>query len=317
VPSSAAGTQTERAHLDWPGTRALVTGATGFIGSHLVRRLVALGAEVHAVSRRTRVIHADEVTWHLADLRDSSTTAELIRDARPDVVFHLASMVTGARDVRLALPTLESNLASVVNVLTAAADAATARVVLAGSIEEPKRGRSDAIPPSPYAVAKWAATAYARMFNRLWGVPVTVLRVAMVYGPGQPDHTKLVPYVTLELLSGREPQVSSGTRLVDWVYVEDVVDAFVAAAESDRSIGQVLEIGTGIQVSIRDTVELLAKIVGGEARPRFGAIADRPMDDPQVADPGPAEELLGWLPTTSLADGLRATVGSYARELSG
>src|SRR6266545_2042964 len=111
----------ESVRQDWSGTRALVTGATGFIGSHLVRRLVELGADVHAVSRRTRVLKADDITWHLGDLRISETTAELFRAAKPDVVFHLASLVTGARDVRLALPTMESNLSSVVNLLTAAA----------------------------------------------------------------------------------------------------------------------------------------------------------------------------------------------------
>jgi UDP-glucose 4-epimerase len=142
-----------------------------------------------------------------------------------------------------------------------------------------------------------------------------VLRVAMVYGPGQPDTTKLVPYTALELLGGREPQLSSGTRLVDWVYVADVVDAFLAAAQRERAPGRVLDIGSGAQVSIRDTVELLAELVGGHAKPRFGAIADRPMDDPQLADPQPAEEVLGWRATTSLTDGLRATVRWYTDQV--
>src|SRR5262249_40839542 len=140
------------------------------------------------------------------------------------------------------------------------------RLVLAGSVEEPRRGHGDA-PASPYAVAKWAATGYARMFHRLWDIRVSVLRVAMVYGPGQPDTTKLLPYVTLSLLREEDPQLSSGTRLVDWVYVDDVVDAFVATAECDAAIGEVFDIGSGHQVSIKDTVLLLAGIVGSTAQP--------------------------------------------------
>lgn len=294
----------------WAGTRVLVTGASGFIGSHLVRRLSGLGARVHAVSRKP-VADRGGVRWHGVDLADAGATGELIRVVAPDVVFHLASAVTGARDVGLVRPVLEANLGSVVNLLTAVAGAPIrVRLVLAGSVEE-TRG-AEATPASPYAAAKSAATGYARMFHQLWDVSVTVLRVAMVYGPGQPDTAKLVPYATLALLAGRDPELSSGTRLVDWVYVDDVVDAFLAAGESEKSAGQVLDIGSGTQVSIRDTIELLATIVDGKGKPKFGARSDRPMDHAQVADPGPAGELLGWRPVTGLAEGLRRTVEWYA-----
>ncbi|HEV8562337.1 MAG TPA: NAD-dependent epimerase/dehydratase family protein [Actinophytocola sp.] len=294
----------------WRDARVLVTGATGFIGSHLVGRLTELGAEVHAVSRRPVETAAGPV-WHITDLTDAGATAELVRTITPDVVFHLASAVTGARDVTLVRPVLDANLSSVVNLLTAATVCPNGtRVVLAGSVEE-TRG-AEATPASPYAAAKSAATGYARMFYQLWDVPVTVLRVAMVYGPAQPDTRKLVPYTTLALLRGEDPELSSGTRLVDWVYVDDVVDAFLAAAVSGQAAGQVLDIGSGTQVSIRDTIELLARIVGGTGKPRFGAVADRPLDHAQVADPGPAGEVLGWRPSTSLADGLRRTVAWYA-----
>jgi len=297
----------------WLGVRALVTGATGFIGSRLVRRLTGLGAVVHAVSRHVRE-HVDAgETWHVADLCDADRVSSVVEAAQPEVVFHLASEVTGAREVRLVRPTLASNLDSAVNVLTAVASAAPAgRVVLAGSVEEPRPEDGAAVACSPYAVAKWAVSGYARMFHELWDVPVTTLRIGMVYGPGQGDLRKLIPYVTTALLRGESPELTSGTRLVDWVYVDDVVDAFLAAAQSDQAPGREFDIASGTQLSIRDTIELLAKIIGAHQMPRYGAVADRPLDRPQVADIGPAGELLGWHPRTSLETGLRRTADWYS-----
>jgi nucleoside-diphosphate-sugar epimerase len=295
----------------WRGMRALVTGATGFIGSHLVKRLVGLGAVVHAVSRR---VHANgAVTWHVADLCDADQVGAVIRAAAPDVVFHLASEVTGGREVRLVRPTLESNLDSAVNLLTAVADAVPpGRLVLAGSVEEPRPEDGDVVACSPYAVAKWAVSGYARMFHQLWDVPVTTLRIGMVYGPGQQDLRKLIPYVTTALLRGQSPELTSGTRLVDWIYVDDVVDAFLAAASSAAAPGRVFDIASGSQLSIRDTMELLAKIIGAQQQLRFGAIADRPLDRAQVADIGLAGELLDWRPRTDLETGLRRTADWYS-----
>jgi nucleoside-diphosphate-sugar epimerase len=285
-----------------------VTGASGFIGSHLVARLCRDGAEVHAVSRAAKESRHGE-TWHVADLGDPDSTAELVRETAPEVIHHLASNVTGARGVEFVRPMLDSTLRAAVNLMTAAAAAPGTRVVLAGSVEEPREG--EPTPSSPYAVAKWAATGYARMFHQLWDVPVTVLRVAMVYGPGRQDTKKLVPYVALSLLRGEEPGISSGTRLIDWVYVDDVVEAFVSAGEG-KAAGQVLDIGSGHQVSIQDTVELLVQATGSGLRPRYGVVADRPLDRPQVSDVAPAARVLGWSPVTPLAEGLRRTVDWFA-----
>jgi UDP-glucose 4-epimerase len=301
---------------DWTGIRVVVTGASGFIGSHLVRRLTDLGANLQAVSRRYQP-GSGRTDWHVTDLADADECAELIGAIAPDVVFHLASVATGARDIDLVIPLMEANQAAAVNLLTAVAKSTpAARVVFAGSLEEPHQG-DDPTPRSPYAAAKWAATAYARMFYSLWDVRVSVLRIAMAYGPAQPDITKLIPYSTLALLRGEPPQLSSGTRLVDWVYVDDVVDAFIRTAETEATIGKVFDICCGRPVSIRDTVELLHLIVGGDARPQYGSVADRPMDQQRRGDPLPAADLMDWRSRTPLEDGLRKTVAWYAHNVIG
>lgn len=291
------------------GRRILVTGASGFVGRHLVRRLTKLGADVHAVSRRTDTGRRLGVGSSQVDLRDSVATARAIRSYAPDVVLHLASQVVGERRMDLALPTLQDNLLSSVNLLTAAAERDGCRVVLAGSIEEPRPG-TDPVPSSPYAAAKWASTGYAQMFHRLWDVPAVSLRITMVYGPGQRE-AKLVPHLITSLANGVAPEVTSGNRNIDWVYVGDVVTAFLRAATRSGVGGHVIEIGSGIATTIRETAELVVELTGSQQRPLYGALQDRPHDGDFIADTSTADALLGWRPSTPLVDGMRRTIESY------
>jgi len=296
----------------WPEAVVMVTGAAGFIGSHLVARLRALGAQVHAVSRRPQQARHGEI-WHQVQLSDASVTSRLLRSVRPSLLFHLASEVTGSRGEEVVRATLESNVVGAVNVLAAAREC-DVRTVFTGSIEEPRPGNDHAPPSSAYAMSKWAATGYAQLYHRLWDLPVTVLRPSMVYGPAQPDTTKLVPYVTLCLLRGERPRLTRGTKLADWIYVDDVVDAFVMAGESDKAVGQTLDIGTGLKTPAHEIVERLYRIVGATDEPEFGAAPDRPHDITQVGDIAPAADRLGWKPVTELDEGLRRTVNWYASQ---
>ena len=169
----------------------------------------------------------------------------LFRDIRPDVIFHLASHVKGAPNLEHVLPTFRSNLQSTVNLLTLAAEKGCKRMVITGSLAEPEPENGELFPSAPYAAAKWASSGYARMFHALYKLPVVIARVFMVYGPAQQDLTKLIPYVTLSLLRGEKPKISSGGRPVDWIYVSDVVDGFMALAEAPGIDGGTFEIGSG------------------------------------------------------------------------
>lgn len=291
------------------GRRILVTGASGFLGSALTERCLTLGAEVYGVSRRAVPASSNGVRWRQLDLSDAAATSQVLGSVRPEIVFHLSAATTAAREIDLVVPLLRDNLQSTVSLLTAAAERGRPKVVLAGSLEECGID-STATPSSPYAMTKWASTHYGRMFVDLWGVPVTTLRIAMVYGPGQRDIGKLIPYVIRSLLAGAPPRLASGRRKVDWVYVDDVVNAFVAAAQSSAH-GAVIDIGSGSSVSIRDVVEMVKEMISPGFEVKFGDLKDRPLDMDWIADISAARKLIGWAPRTDLEQGLRRTVRWY------
>jgi UDP-glucose 4-epimerase len=139
----------------------------------------------------------------------------------------------------------------------------------------------------------------------------------MVYGPGDPHDKRLMPYVIDSLLRGVEPALSSGLRRVDWVYVDDVVDALLAAAIEPSAVGQVLEIGTGQPMRIRDAVDLVCDVIGTPTRPAFGRIPDRRGECDRTADPGPAEHHLKWRAQIGLRAGIERTVAWHARGIGG
>ncbi|MFC5993282.1 NAD-dependent epimerase/dehydratase family protein [Pseudonocardia hispaniensis] len=291
-----------------PGSlRYLVTGGGGFIGRHLIGRLEAIGAQVHATTR-AQPPSTPSVGWWRVDLADPAATQRLVHQVRPDVLVHLASRAEGTRALDVVVPMLYDNLLSTVNIMTAATAVAGCRVVLAGSVEEAGAAPDGVGPHSPYAASKVAATTYAALFRDLWRLPVVVLRLAHVYGPAEPNTHRLLPYVINSLLDEVAPALSGGTRRIDWVYIDDVVDALVAAAVEPGALGKVIDIGSGTLVSIREIVSMVAAAIGADVEPGFGRQPDRARERDLVADPGLAHRALGWRPRIGLRTGIERTV---------
>jgi nucleoside-diphosphate-sugar epimerase len=257
---------------------------------------------------------ASKIHWWNADLVELEAARSLIRAIRPDATFHLASLVTGSRDLEMVLPILQNNFMTAFNLLLSTAENGAGRIVLAGSFEEPDE--LDPVPCSPYAAAKSTASGYARMFRALYKVSVVNAKIFMVYGPGQGDHTKLIPYVITSLLRGEAPKLSSGIRLVDWIYVDDLVEGLVECAQTPDIDGQTVELGSGEMHSIREIVEKLVDLVPGKVDPLFGALADRPLERVEKADIFGSYELIGWRPSTSLEVGLTHTIEWYKKSLN-
>lgn len=295
--------------------RVLVTGASGFLGQHLCRRLLDMGSEIHATSRKGQVTNtAGQPVWWQADMADIAEARRLFSTIRPDVVYHLAGSVGASPTLELVLPTYQSLLTSAVNMLVVAAEYGCRRVVLVGSLTEPMPDLVEPIPQSPYAAAKWAVSAYGRMFHSLYRTPIVILRPFMTYGPGQ-STSKLIPSITHALLRGEAPRLSSGRLKADWVYVTDVIDGFLAAATTPGIEGQTIELGSGLLISIRHIVERLIATSGTNIEPLWGALPDRPSEQERTANTTAAFELLGWRASTALDCGLRQTFASFKAEI--
>jgi UDP-glucose 4-epimerase len=297
------------------GKTVLVTGGSGFIGSHLCLRLMNCGARVHATSRVLRQSEGEDFRWWQADVADISAVRHVFRSVQPEIVFHMASHVAGTRDLDLVLPTFYGNLVSTVHLLTAAAEIGSQRIVLANSSEEPQIFDGSTFACSPYAAAKWASSVYGRMFHELFQLPVVMPRIFMTYGPNQKDVQKLVPFVVRNLLRGEAPKLSSGRRRADWIYVDDVVEGLLRAAIIPGIEGCAFDLGLGSLVSVREIVEQIAKIMGASVEPAFGVLPDRPFEQERPADIAFMLSRLGFQPRTSLQHGLEATVAWYRRQL--
>lgn len=299
------------------GRTVLLTGASGFIGTAIGRRLRDAGAIVHGISRVRRSGDDTCGRWWELDLADIAAVRRVLEATRADVVLHLASEVSGARALDGVLPMVRANFISALNVLIACTECRSPRVVLAGSIEEPRPAPEWPVPCSPYAATKFAASSCARFFHACYGTPTVCLRPTMVYGPGQCDTRKLVPYVTTSLLRGEAPELSSGARRADWVYIDDVADAVLSAAVAPGLEGRTLDVGTGKLASVREIVERLIRICGVSVSPIFGALPERSNEQEQFADVEVSEACMGWRARTGLDDGLTRTVEFYRRQVHG
>jgi len=289
------------------GDRALVTGASGFLGSHLCQRLIQCGVEVHAVSRTSEGGSCGNPRWWRVDLEDYAATKGLFENVKPHVVFHLSGYATGDPDVRHVLPTFRSQLLTTVHVLTISEEINCRRIILTGSLTEPQAGQVDNPPSSPYAASKWASNAFGRMFQCLYHTPVVIVRPFMVYGPRQ-NPKKVIPYSIQSLMRGEPPKLTSGKWCADWIYVDDVTDGFIAAAEVSGIEGLTVDLGTGQLVSVEAMIRQVVKTLEVSIEPQFGALSTRLWEEVRAADLEHTRRVLGWQPKTSVDEGIKKTV---------
>ncbi|MQA83966.1 MAG: NAD-dependent epimerase/dehydratase family protein [Streptosporangiales bacterium] len=307
--------------------RVLVTGAAGFIGSHLVDRLLADGHQVIGVDNLSTgdpdnltpaLAQAGECgafALHQLDVTDPAL-GDVVREHRVEVVCHLAAQISVQRSVTDPANDARVNVLGTVNLLEAARRGGVRKVVFASSVAVygipaalPVVADASAAPRSPYAASKRCGEVYLEAYRALYGFDVTTLTLANVYGPRQSaaGESGVVAIFVDALLGGKPTRIfGRGDQTRDYVYVEDVVDAFRLAC-GDRGGGERFNIGTGVATSDRELHSLVAEITGAPDTPEYAP--PRPGDLPaMVIDPAPARTGLGWSPRTPLREGIAATV---------
>jgi UDP-glucose 4-epimerase len=310
--------------------QVLVTGGAGFIGSTLVDRLLAEGHAVDVVDDLSsgrlanladaRADRANRLTFHQLDIRDGRVT-DLIARRKPEVIFHLAAQLDVRVSVARPVFDAEVNVIGSLNVLEGARAAGTRKVVFASSggtiygdvapSALPVGEGHPQHPLSPYGVAKRVVTDYLHVYRELYQIEYTSLALANVYGPRQDPHGEagVVAIFAGKLLAGEPCTIfGDGAQTRDYVYVDDVVDAFVRAAE--RGSGLLLNIGTGIETSVTELYRVMAEQAAVDtpaqhAPERLGELQRSSLDA------GRAELHLGWKPWTALPDGAASVLAWF------
>jgi NAD dependent epimerase/dehydratase len=306
------------------GKTVLVTGAGGFIGSHLTERLASLGARTRALVRYTSrggcgwltgSPVAGDVEVFRADLGERGVIARAVRGA--DVVLHLAALIGIPYSYEAPSSYLRSNVEGTINLLEAARDAGVSRFVNTSTSEVYGTARYVPIDEdhplhaqSPYAASKIAADKFVESFHLAFGMPVVTVRPFNTYGPRQSARA-IVPAIAVQALAGGPIKLGNVTPTRDLVYVGDTVEGFIRAATAEGAIGSTINLGTGKETSIRDLAAAIGRVVG---RP-----LELIVDEPRVrvatseverlcASTERARALLDWTAATSLDDGLAKTI---------
>jgi nucleoside-diphosphate-sugar epimerase len=305
--------------------RYLVTGGAGFIGCHIVKRLLAEGGDVRVVDNLStgRLKRLDDIRDAIeiieGDLSDERVCGEAVEGI--DYVLHQAAVPSVQRSVRDPVGTNRSNVTATLNLLENCRKAGVRRVVYAASSSAygdtevlPKQEDMPANPLSPYALQKFMGERYCKLYYDLYGLETVSLRYFNVFGPKQDPHSEysaVIPKFLTKLLA-KEPITiyGDGEQSRDFTYVENVVEANLLAIRSTTAKGQVCNIGCGERITLNELIRLLEKIVGVKAQVNYAAAKVGDVRH-SLADVEKAKCLLGYQPKVMVNEGLRRTLAAY------
>lgn len=303
--------------------KALVTGADGFIGSHLTEALLKEGYQVKALAQYNSFnnwgwlesLSHPNLEIVTGDVRDPDFCRRLVAGA--DTVFHLAALIAIPYSYEAPDSYVDTNIKGTLNICQAARDAGVGRVVVTSTSEVygtaqyvPIDEKHPKQPQSPYSATKIGADAIALSFHNAFDLPVSIARPFNTYGPRQSARA-IIPTIITQIASGqRKIKVGDLTPTRDFNFVTDTCRGFIAIAESDKTIGQEVNIATGTEVSMRETLDTIARVMGADVEWET---------DPQRLRPGKSEvfrlcgdntkitTLTDWLPQVTLEEGLKNT----------
>ena len=311
--------------LEWSNKKILITGAGGFIGSHLTERLAELGADVRAFVHYNALGRwgwldvlpiRDEIEVIAGDISDRDSVRQAMQDV--DIVFHLAALIGIPYSCYAPLSYVQTNIIGTLNILQNARQLGLERIVHTSTSEAYGSARYVPIDEehplqgqSPYSASKIGADKLAESFHLSFGLPVVTVRPFNTYGPRQSARA-IIPTIITQALSQHEIRLGNLSPTRDLNYVKDTVEGFISAAANPKAIGEVINIGTGQEISMGDLVKLITTLLGKENLPIISdnkrVRPDASEVDRLCADNTKARELLGWQPHYTLREGLEETI---------
>ncbi|MDA0747657.1 MAG: GDP-mannose 4,6-dehydratase [bacterium] len=304
------------------GKRVLVTGGSGFIGSHLTRRLVREGAEVGILTKYNSVIDNvrvvdiwDQISVLEADIRNVDSLTQ-IADFRPEVIYHLAAYNHVGDSFLHVSEAIDSNVKGTANVIEAYDDYERFVYISSSEVyghqeEVPFEESMCPRPISPYAVGKYGGELYCRMKTERSSRRIVFIRPFNAYGPYQSPRAVIAEMI-LTCLAGRPVRATEGKQTRDFNFVENLVDGFMLAGQREEAIGETINLGSDTEISIRDLILEIHRQTGEKSELQIGALEYRPTEIwRMVASNKRAKELLGWAPQVDFKEGMRRTIAWY------
>ena len=306
--------------------KIFITGSTGFVGACLTHKLIDAHYEVHSIIRRESNLWRikniiDKINLHYVDLTDANSLEKLIQDITPNIVYHLATYggYPFQNDIN---KIIQTNIRGTVNLVNTCSKIDFDCFVNTGSSSEyglkskPMREEDTLKPINDYGVSKAAATLYCQAVAKREDKPIITLRLFSPYGYYE-EHTRLIPSVIMACLRGENPKLSSPEQVRDFIFIEDVIDAYMKVTETSDIGGEIFNIGHGRQYSVGEVVNKIIKLTGSKVRPEWGNLPN-PRIEPKVwqADISKTKDILKWEPKYNLEEGLNKTVKWFKKNLS-
>jgi nucleoside-diphosphate-sugar epimerase len=305
----------------------LITGATGFIGANLTRYLINIGCNVHVITReeanKWRIQDLlSQIKEYNCDLRDPDQLNKLVRVIEPDIVYHLAAYGSYPLLQQDLNTIIQTNIIGTLNLITALSKIKYEVLVNSGSSSEyglktEPMVESDVLKPiNHYGASKAAASLFAQVFTKSFGQPIVTLRPFSVYGYYE-EPTRLIPTVITACLRGKDLNLTKGEQVRDFVFIEDVVDAYVRASITKNIYGHIINIGSGNQYTVKEVVSRIIELCGNSVNANWGSIPYRDGETSfWVANNIKAKQLMDWEPQTGLDQGLMQTIDWFKNNLN-
>ena len=301
--------------MNLKNARVLVTGATGFIGKHLINSLLKEKAKISIICRK-KLIKNQNIKIYSGDLTDSSFLNKAIKEINPEKIFHLAAFVNPSRDILLLDKAFQVNFFGTANLLNSLKNIDYESLVLTSTAEVygnnriPFKEDMPLNPLSPYSLSKASAEIFCNMLYKNNNYPIIILRLSLVYGPGQ-NTDRFLPQLLTTLLKNKEFSMTKGEQKRDYIFVKDVVEALIKSSSSKNAIGQTINICSGKQHTIKYIASRIAIMLNAKKLIRHDLPYRKNEQWSYCGDITKAKKILNWKPKTNINTGLKKTIDWY------